>query len=97
MLCLLRYIYVTQPSRRLILCNVHRIQDCLLCSYAHRIKQAIFELGFVFICYFFNFKNVSKLYIFNEVFKGMEPQTNNYESNYLTTTPARDELPEIQF
>ena len=25
---------------------------------------------FVFICYFFNFKNVSKLFIFNEVFEG---------------------------
>ena len=50
-----------------------------------------------FICYFFNFKNVSKLCIFNEVLRGIDLITNNYEPSYLTTRPVRDELPEIQF
>ena len=35
--------------------------------------------------------------VFNEVFRGIQPQTGNYESSYLTTRPARDELPEIRF
>ena len=38
---------------------------------------------FFFILYFFHFENLSKFIIFlNEVVRGIEPQTNNYEPNY---------------
>ena len=50
---ILRIYSILQPSLLLILRNIHRRQDRLFCSCAHRIKQAIFELSFVFICYFF--------------------------------------------
>ena len=58
----------------------------------------LFGHGIFLIISIFHFENLSKFIIFsNEDVRRIEPQTNNHKSNYQTTRPARDELPDLRF
>ena len=57
----------------------------------------LFGLFFLLI-FIFHFENLSKFIVFsNEDVRRIEPQTNNHKSNYRTTRPAKDELPDLRF
>ena len=56
------------------------------------------DLEFVYLFLYFTLKIYQNLLFFsNEDVRRIEPQTNNHKSNYQTTRPARDELPDHRF
>ena len=58
----------------------------------------LFGLRIFLLIFIFHFENLSKFIIFsNEDVRRIEPLTNNRKSNYRTTRPARDELPDLRF
>ena len=69
----------------------------VLCRRRYFFPYPFLDLEFFFLLFFiFHFENLSKFIIFsNEDVRRIEPQTNNHKSNYRTTRPARDELPDL--
>ena len=66
--------------------------------YAIFFSVPLFGLRIFLLIFIFHFENLSKFIIFsNEDVRRTEPHTNNHKSNYRTTRPARDELPDLRF
>ena len=66
------------------------------CPYAIFFSVPLFGLRNFLLIFIFHFENLSKFIIFsNEDVRRIEPQTNNHKSNYRTTRPVRDELPDL--
>ena len=70
----------------------------VVCRRRYFFPYPFLDFEFFYLFLYFTLKIYQNLLFFsNEDVRRIEPQTNNHKSNYRTTRPARDELPDLRF